>query len=242
MRALVLVAAVVVGVLVALPRGRAAESNAAPEFVMSAAADLNGDGKAERIALTPAGPSSSKFTLRAGRAKIAGDLREDPIDGLQIVDVDTHDRYREVAVHSPGPSDDDVWALYWYDGKALHHMGTVSRWPTFVGNGDVVVKCWDGWWEPTELYRLVPKTHRLKLVPQEFHYVGTPGTARAAFVLYTDRSKKTVLVTVPEGRKVTLLVSAGEWYLVQSPSGLVGWMRMPIGHEYEYLSGLPAAD
>jgi hypothetical protein len=78
----------------------------AQTFSMSASADLDGDGKVDKITLQPIADDSSRYRLRVGSASIEGKLG-DEADGLQVIDLDTRDRFREIAVHTPGPSSDD---------------------------------------------------------------------------------------------------------------------------------------
>jgi len=79
-------------------------------------------------------------------ALVKGELSMGGADGFIIIDIDTSDKYKEIAVHTPGPSDDDEYIIYWYDGNSIKEVGRVSRWPTFPGNGIVYVDDWMGFW------------------------------------------------------------------------------------------------
>ncbi len=204
-----------------------------------ATVDLNGDGQPEQIRLDTV-ENSSRFTLWVNDHKISAFLGETPDDsemapdGFFVVDLDTSDKYKEIAVHTPGPSDDDAYSLFWYDGKALRQVGNVSRWPTFVGNGIVLVDDWQGFWTRRKKYVLDRESHQLRFVPQEFYYVGIQGTVATSFPIYYQRNSKNVVANLLPGSKIDILVCdlaepdnyGKQWYLIRSTTGLVGWARL----------------
>jgi hypothetical protein len=208
------------------------------EFVKAAHVDLNGDGRQESASLQVAQDQSS-FVLRVNGAVMRGRL-EPPIDGFRIVDINEHDRYKEVAVHTPGPSDDDEYLIYWYDGTTLAECGRLSRWPAFTGYGIVYVHDWWGFWGKTDKYVLDEKTHRLRLVPQELHWVGVTGTVRASVSIYETREKPAIVASLEPGSKALIVANAGDWYLIKSSTGLLGWMKE--SEVYRSFGDLPVAD
>lgn len=211
----------------------------AGELLWETTVDLNGDGRPERVRLTTV-QNSSRFTLWVDDQKISGFLGGVPDDGdfapdgFLLVDLDTADRYKEIAVHSPGPSDDDEYLLFWYDGKVLRQVGKVSRWPTFVGNGIVLADDWQGFWARRKKYVLDRATHQLRFVPQEFYWVGVQATVKTSFPLYYQRNSKNVVANLLPASKIDLLVCdlaeedkfGKQWYLIRSTTGLVGWARL----------------
>ena len=65
------------------------------EFVMSATADLDGDGKADKIVLTPLERKCGgrgAFTLTVNGASITDSVVNNA-DGFKIMDIDENDRY-----------------------------------------------------------------------------------------------------------------------------------------------------
>ncbi len=241
------------GVLVA-PSGAAPQPSCPPApMVREMTIDLNGDGRPDTITLQTE-PETSSFTLRVNEAVVTGFLGSSPTDsdfepdGFCVVDVDVADAYKEIAVHSPGPSDDDVYLLYWYDGRTLHRMGKLSRWPKFSGNGIVLVDDWLGFWAKRDKYVLNRANRTLEGVPQEFYYVGVQATAKESFPLYRKRGGKAVVAHPAINSKIDLLVCdcspAGDasrhWYLIKTASGLVGWARWE--DFLTKVSDLPLAD
>ncbi len=91
-----------------LALGAAVTARAEPEPVLSAAADLNGDGSTEQVTLIPevARPSGGPIhgKLRIGKAEIELTHEEGPAK-VRIVDISHKDGQKEIEVHCHGPSD-----------------------------------------------------------------------------------------------------------------------------------------
>ncbi len=223
--------------------------------VTSATVDLDNDGTIDNVFLSDI-RESGDFVLNVNRIARKGKLLEGEADGFLIVDIDATDRYKEISVHTPGPSDDDEYLFYWYDGKSLMEMGRLSRWPEFVGNGIVLVDGWMGFWKKREKYVLDKTTRTLHRVPQELYHVGVEATVRESFPIFHSRKHSDIVARVRPGSKVLLLACdpspecktpKGEvddyycdWYLIRSVTGLTGWAR--LRSFWNKVEGLPWAD
>jgi len=241
--------------IVSVPRLFAPSSIFADTLVTSATVDLDKDGTIDNVSLSDR-KESGEFILHVNGISIAGVLTEGKADGFLIVDIDAADRYKEIAVHTPGPSDDDEYLLFWYDGKSLMDMGRLSRWPKFVGKGIVLVDGWMGFWKKREKYLLEKTTRTLHRVPQELYHVGAEATVRESFPIYHSRNHSGIVARVRPGSRVLLLACdpspecktpKGEvddyfcdWYLIRSVTGLTGWAR--LGFFWNKVEGLPWAD
>lgn len=222
-------------------------SSAENKFIKSAKADLDGDGKVDSVSLSGI-TESGGFHLKINTASAAGTFDSDPVDGFLVVDIDTQDIYKEIAVHTPGPSDDDEYLIYWYDGKSIQKMDHLSRWPEFLGNGIVYVKNWMGFWSQNNKYVLDKKKRKLYLVPQEFYSVGVEATVKESFPIYKTREYKDVIAYLKPDSKMTLLLcdpspanKYSSWsYLVKSSAALIGWAKE--SHFSQKVEGLPIAD
>jgi len=213
-------------------------------FIMVGSADLNGDGKKEKISISGV-TNLGDFVLQVDRVFIKGKLC-DRTNGFTIVDIDTNDKYKEIAVHTHGPSDDDEYLIYWYDGKSIKEMGKLWRWPKFFGNGKVLVKDWMGFWLRTKKY-ILTKERTLKLVPQEFYFVGVGGTVTKSLPILEERNGKEVVANLRVGSKVLIVLCdtspedyGDYWYLIKSDTNILGWVKQR--DVYDYLEGLPMAD
>ncbi len=207
-------------------------------LMWNAKEDITGDNKPEIIRLVNLG--NGKFRLHINQATVEGRLLEDT-EGFYITDVNRADKYREVVVYSPGPSDDYEHVLFWFDGQRIRKMGHLMRVPKYLGNGIVLVDDWMGFWVITRKYVLT-KNRTLIEVPQEFYYVGVTGKVGKPLTLYQTRQGKKPLATLRVGSKAEILLSdSKDWYLVRSENRLLGWAREDAIMKAMW-SSLPLAD
>lgn len=206
-------------------------------FVMKASSDLNGDGQPEQIALTEI-TDTYDFRLVINDVSVAGQFEDGEADGLIIIDVDTSDPYKEVAVHTPGPSDDDVYIIYWFDGESIRLMGKLMRWPEFPGNGIVYVDDWMGFWKKKDKYVLDRENRTLKLIPQELYNVDVEGSVLTSFPICQNRAGSKILADLAAGSKITILACDPsnpdydeQWYLIKTETGLLGWAKLKTFRE-----------
>jgi hypothetical protein len=206
-------------------------------LMWSAKVDLNGDGKPETIRLVKL--EGAKFRLNINQDTVEGTLG-DEAEGFYIADVDKSDKYREVVVYTPGPSDDHEHVFFWFDGKRIRKMGRLMRLLKFLGNGIVLADDWMGFWIITRKYVLT-KDRKLVEVPQEFYYVGVAGKVSKPLTLYRTRQTKQVLATLRVGSQAEIVLSDGKgWYLVKSENRLLGWVKEES--LMNSMSNLPIAD
>ncbi|MFA5859572.1 MAG: hypothetical protein WC955_10985 [Elusimicrobiota bacterium] len=226
------------------------------KFVLTATAELNGDKKSETVTVKAVGDAGD-FVLTIGTIIVKDKLYTGAPDGFIITDIDSSDKYKEVAVHSPGPSDDDEYLIYQYTGIAVKQAGRLVRWPVFPGNGIVYADDWLGFWKKREKY-VLSQDHELIPVPQELYYVGVAGKVKESFMLYKSRMERIIVATPRVGSEVILLtcdVSGKyvdtdkgddmtdwfrDWYLIKTETGLTGWAQLNTFSEK--LDGLPWAD
>jgi len=207
--------------------------------------DLDGDGKKETIWVEVEKNNKHKFILHINKQFINGKLHDD-IEDFRIINLDTSDKYKEIAVHTSLPSDDDVFNIYWYDGKKIREVIIgLGRWPRFAGNGIVYVRGWMNFWEITNRY-LLNKKHTLEETPQEFYHVGLNLKVGKSFPIYTSReevAKKNgaVIADLRKGSYAQILLwdPKKKLYLIKSESNIIGWTK----EENLYrLENLPIAD
>jgi len=193
--------------------------------------DLDGDGTADLVSLEVPENSTGDFLLKINDKSVKGRLSDTPT-GFFITDIDSSDRLTEVLVYTPGPSDDDEYLVYQYDGKKIWELGHLSRWPLFLGNGIVYVKDWMGFWEKVEKFVLNKKERRLQRIPQELYYVGVKTTVSQSFPIYQRPKSPVVIANLKVGSSIEVLAwlpqfekddYSEQWYLIRTEHGLLGY-------------------
>ncbi|WP_164010706.1 hypothetical protein [Pyxidicoccus trucidator] len=212
--------------LLTAPLARAQD---AQEPAKSASADLNGDGKPEAISLEW-DEKKDQFVLKAGGATVRGDTSGNEPIGVTVVDLDSGDKRKELAVHT-GETDYDKQArLYAFDGKALKALGSVPALTEAKGNGIILSDSWQGFWNRRDKFALDAKAGKVSEVPQELYAVGVEATVKQSFPLARSRTDKAAVAMLAQGSRIQVLAAApaskkgGDYlYLVKSSTGLLGW-------------------
>jgi len=211
-----------------LSLARAADNDT--QYAMRGSADLNGDGKAEPIAITWK-QGQQTFILQVGAQTLTERLEnaEWSVEGFRVVDLNTQTREKELEILL---SPDGVYAAYRYyafDGTTLSRLGELTGSDTYVeivgAGGFLYFRSSESFWQLTQKFTLNPKTRRLEEVPQPFYYVGTPGTVKQSQPIYATREKKTVVANLQVNSDIEVLLKLGDWYLMKSTTGLVGWIH-----------------
>ena len=174
-------------------------------FVTSANVDLNKDGRIEAIAISEV-RKTGDFVLKINGISTKGRLNEGRPDGFTLLDIDKRDPYTEIAVHTPGASDDDEYLIFWYNGRTIREMGRLSRWPKFLGNGIVHVDGWMGFWTKRDKYILDKKSRRLHKLPQELYHVGVEALTRESFTIRTTRESSKILARLKPQSHILILL------------------------------------
>lgn len=214
------------------------------DFKYNTKTDLNSDGVIDEIMLK-SNESSNDFVLTINGKKITGNLG-DQIDGMVVVDINKSDKFKEIAVHSPGPSDDDVFKLYWYNGTEIIALNELSRWPEFPGNGIVYVKNWEGFWTSNDKYRLDNTTRKLIHVEQFAYYIGLKITIKKGFKIFKEKDLKNEVALLNDNSEIEIILCDKKGYdyddykyLIKSGTGLLGWSNFK---SMEGCIDLPMAD
>ncbi len=202
----------------------------AQEPVFKANTDLNSDNIIDKITLTG---DDTDYTLSVNGQSISGNFEVENMVGFYIVDINKNDSFKEIAVHATGPSDDDIYNLYFYDGKQIRFMNSLFNILTYNNNGIVYADSWQGFWMKRDKYQLQKSNHKLKLIPQFAYYVGIKDIkVQEYFAVYSDRAltKKTAVLSL--NSKIEILIcdskNANDYekalFLIKSKSGLTGWV------------------
>lgn len=198
----------------------------------SASADLDGDGTPEAIAVKWK-DGDEAFVLTAGPATLRGKA-DSEVHGLSIIDIDSGDKRKEVAVHMGMTDSDRLTLVYAFDGKSLKELGRVHALTEVKGNGIILSDTWETFWNRRDKFALDARAGRLAPVPQELFYVGQEATVRESFPLTHSRTDKKPVATLAAASRILVLAaspvparggrSTSYVYLVKSSTGLLGWV------------------
>lgn len=208
--------------------------------VFSAKADLNGDGKADIISVSPKKHVRfGQYTLTVNGTTVPCKLSE-TVDGIRIIDIDKSDRYKEIEAYTNGPSDDFASRLFRWDGKRLIDMGDIPGWAKLLGSGRIAVQYCVGFAHKHEVYGVDAKTNKVRLIEAaDMLEMGGKTTTTAKLTLYTSPQCVTPIAEVSLGKPVTLVAGKelpsktpkkdyGEGYsiLIKTKTGFLGWAPM----------------
>ena len=78
---------------------------------------------------------------------------------------------------------------------------------------------------------------------QPFYWVGLESKAKKDLVLYSGKDGKETVARLPKGSALTVVMTEGgegeSWYLIKTPFGLVGWLKVEGGsQEADTIEGL----
>ncbi len=219
----------VLSALTALTLLAAPPASAYVQFVKSASADLDGDGKPEAISFQWE-EGDDNFILKAGSVTTKGDSRGTDIHGLAVIDLDSSDKRKEIAVSRGVVAEDTRVYLYSFDGKSLKLLGSVPAVTEVKGNGILLSDTHMGNWTKRDKFVFDAKKGKVSWVPQELYYIGLEGTVTQPFALAASRTGKAPLTTLEQGSTIQVLAAAPPkkkedkfLYLVKSANGLLGW-------------------
>jgi hypothetical protein len=70
---------------------------------------------------------------------------------------------------------------------------------------------------------------KLTEIKQPFQLVGLQSVAKSALAITQSQQSAAVVANIPKGAKLTVVLNDGEYYLIQTEFGLLGWLRIPSG-------------
>ena len=189
--------------------------------------DLDGDAVADRIEIRAAGDD---FEIRIGPARLRG--HGSNLDStFAIVDIDSMDGRREIALTEQGPSDDYATHFFTLDGDSVLAMGTLpgSYEVTFDGSGIVRTmargRILHTWFHPA-YWRLDP-SHRLVEIELPLYAMNTSVRVLRPLTLRRSPTDARSGPRLLAGEQATILGSDDvRWCLVRAASGATGWFAV----------------
>lgn len=198
--------------------------------------DLDGDGKKEKLLY-------SKGKLYINDKEYTDHLRQlgsmlEPVDEfISILDIDSNDKYVELAISTYGRSDDMESLFFYYDKGSLNYMGSIQGFP-FEENVRSIKKLEDNlllapyrlsilqtWWG--DAYYQVDDNRQLIIKGQDYYDVDEFYTASLLqpINLYQEPDKNSVASQIDVGSDLTFIKTDNiNWCQVRLEDGTEGWI------------------
>ncbi|MDT8415888.1 MAG: hypothetical protein RQ735_11000 [Flavobacteriaceae bacterium] len=221
------------------------QSYAQEEAVFKAVKDLDGDGISENIQLIE--NEDYGYSLQVN------DLTEKVnfgMEGFYLIDIDTTDQFKEIAVFTSGPSDDYEYEIFRYQDNRLHLLGHLEGWITVNGDGTLYTDKGEGFWSRRDVWFLNHKVLSLGKFPLKNEYfVGVQATVKSSLQLYNDLNTLEPFIKAKPQTNIQVL-TATLWetenenfefiYQIVTQDGLLGFTKLwPL---LENTEGLVMAD
>ncbi len=208
---------------------------------LSTSIDLNGDGVVENISIEVKGNSiegTSTVLTASGSSIVFPGTNPDGYFG--IVDIDTTDHEKEIAVSDRGGSIDYTTGFYRFDGSVLQLVGTVQgsyEDIDFAGNGTLTTQTRATTlqtWTYEDAFTL-GTDHKLSHVEKDLYLID-PSAIGAHLTMLQDLPLNTdtneviggaIATTLKKGEKITFIgCDDVRWCKTQSATGVAGWFAV----------------
>ena len=192
--------------------------------------DLNGDGTEERIKLE-CKAGGDTYTLYINGLSVRG--QGNNLDGKMFVcDIDSKDKYREIAITESGPSSDEATYFYYYDGRKINFMGRIQGSNYVInmtGSGTFTTRTRGQilqTWFYTDRYGL-SSGHELENIPQLLYMMGTRVRVQQELELQKSPTDSESAAVLKPGDEVVITSSDNkEWCEVDTMKGVKGWFAV----------------
>ena len=162
------------------------------------------------------------------------------VNGFLIIDLDTSDKFKEVAVYTPNANGPDEYIIYKYD-KQIKEIGKIESYATFPGNGKIIIETEMMFWTKTDTVTYNPEFCDLVYYPQKLYKINIEADVLESFSLYSDRENFIVIEELDINDEVIVMScdtspfcdevlsnSYGyyDWYQIKTESDEIGWAQL----------------
>lgn len=191
----------------------------------------------------------SYFTIRFDKkiSTIVNKKIDHPEEGYWTQDVITTRLNKNIdetiiVEFDPGPSDDPGFVFY-RENKTNKQREYINQ-----VNGDELIITHNGFfYTKTASNNMFVKRSKFQYdgktiteTPQAFYYVGLQTITLKPFTLYSDTKCTKAVANIPKNYQVEVLVNTEDLYLLKTPFGLTGWVKIPSSQtdeSYDVMQG-----
>ncbi|MFH0778592.1 MAG: hypothetical protein V2A71_08180 [Candidatus Eisenbacteria bacterium] len=201
--------------------------------------DLDGDGRLDYLTVVCFGKPGAHAEYHGFVVAVNGMTIEGSgsyLDGkIEIVDIDSTDKFKEIAIPESGPSDDYGVHVVRYAGRVpaiLGHVPGALYWNNevvFDGSGVVKGSCrgriLDTWFSRCE-FRL-GESGQLVSIPKDLYEMNRRVKLKVDLPIQKSRSDTTRVAVLREGDSAVILQTDNEkWCLIEGKGGTKGWFEV----------------
>lgn len=127
---------------------------------------------------------------------------------------------------SPGLSGDPVFGFLKENNGNLVNFSQIYGLQLFVpSDGNIFVTGHtNNMFDQRKKYRLTNDT--IIEVKQPYYYVGLKSSTKKPIQLYREKAQKQIVAFLPEKSEIEVIINDGEYYLIKTSFGLVGWWKL----------------
>ena len=140
--------------------------------------------------------------------------------------------------YDQGPSADPEFTVYRKEPDTLSRIGSINGLElTIPGTGYLYVSGHtDNMFTTRRKFRVT--STEIREIAQPFLYVGLESTTLQQVSLFADTTLISVVAVLPKGSSVDVLLNQGDFYLLKTPFGLLGWTEIPATQAATVIKGL----
>lgn len=160
------------------------------------------------------------------------------IDVSQVINtrIDRTSPTRYVICFDPGASDDPAYIVV--DAKTYKPLGVIDTDHLLLpGNGFIYAIGRTNKLH-TERRKFAVRDSKVVEFKQPFLYVGLESHANRALALTSSKESTDIVASIPKGERLTVLISDGDWLLIKTNFGLVGWLQTSSDREALEVEGI----
>jgi hypothetical protein len=212
--------------------------------------DLDGDSKPEIVQISTA-PSKedgrSRVIVKIGNSSFSDEFfsADSELPDIRVIAIDWKRTQRQLLLETPEAGACIYHLLAYTPNKLIRLLrfdsGPNCQPPQPLGNGEVSVSTWQGFWAKEDRYRLSKDGLSLIVEPQDFYQVRVAGAAAKAFRL---EGAECPARSVPRGIyvRIKLFDPKKDRYRIESSDGGCGWIpAVDLNTEGEIIKELPWA-
>lgn len=183
----------------------------------------------------------SNYVLTINKDSVSG-RHSYNVSGFLIIDLDTTDNYKEVAVYTQNANGPDEYIIYKYDNW-ITEIGRINSYASFPGNKEIIVDTEMMFWIKTDTVLYDKEFEVLKYYSKEFYDINIEAEVLEPFSLNSDRENFLSIIDLKPKDIVTIIkcdtspfcedessnsFELCDWYQIRHESGRTGWVQLKM--------------